>query len=395
MRDNTTETAPAEPAVSGDTMRAGEYIHYYANLLTLFRESKTPAEIEVMAHAAVDLRTTRIGEFATRLESLQSFYRATSGSRFAQPHLEGWDAQRIEALREQHGGLLLAAFHYGEHRHVVADLAALGIGFVAPIAKRNYFDAVSVFADAPTACANAPLMIEVEQRNVGRTLLTSLRRGRVGLIYVDGNMGPDGHLVAEGGTEIGFLGRRISVKTGIARLALSLKLPILPLLSIPGAEPGQPHRIMPMEPILPSAAGVDATEAETWLMQRCYDALASAVTAAPEHWEFAFCLHRWLRDASVATPLELAEGTIAQAQRIEIDPSTVIEYPRDDGVYWLHVGRQRAYRLPEWSRPLYAVLRDQSLPAAQIATLVQDQGDPAATHALLQQLASLELVRAA
>ena len=101
----------------------------------------------------------------------------------------------------------------------------MGVPFLAPVAKRAYFECMRIGRVSTHRFERAFRLIEVESTRVGRDLLKGLREGRVGLIYVDGNMGPDGHKVEEGGVEVDFFGRRIRVKEGIARLAHGLDYP--------------------------------------------------------------------------------------------------------------------------------------------------------------------------
>jgi lauroyl/myristoyl acyltransferase len=344
--------------------RPGELVHYFANLLTLFRDTRSLCEIDELAHAALALRERRIEQFDDRLSAALTVVRGASRPR---AHLAGWDLARIQQLRACHGGLLLALFHYGEHRHLLADLCCLGLPVVAPIAKLSQFHARALVASVPADCAMAPQLLEVENHGVGRSLLTALRSGRVGVIYADGNMGPDGQRVEESAVEVDFLGQRIRVKCGIARLAQALRLPVLPLLAVADAnDPARAHSVRMSAEILPDGSARSREAATRRIMQDCYDTLAAEVAAAPQHWEFAYCLHRWLRPVSTSEDVVPA-AQLTEAHWLKIDHSLVVAYPpQHDGVYWLHVGRQRAYRLPAWSVDLYPVLTAQSLPLHEV-----------------------------
>lgn len=353
--------------------RSLEFVHYYANLLRLFRGSRPIECIERDALAAVALREARIQGFAHRLDSARRHFEVVRGDARLAARLREWDVERLARLRRDHGGVLIAAFHYGEHRHVLSDLCCLGIPFVAPVAKRSYFDATAVFSAGPPDCAAAPMLLEVERPAVGRRLLGALKQGRIGVVYVDGNMGPDGHLVEESGTEVSLLGERIRVKCGIARLALALKLPVLPLITLPRPDlPMVADRLLAFPAILPpgDAPGERERHVRT-TMQGCYDALATAVAQAPEHWEFAFCLHRWLCSGAPpceASPCAEAGGAIA------VDPTVIVHYPRPDGVFWLNVVRQRAYRLPRWCADLYPFLRNSPRAPHEVAAHLAERG---------------------
>ena len=379
-------------------MRAGEFVHYQANFLKLFQHERSPAEVDDIARAAIALRQRRIDEFDERLRDVRAFFDGSNGDVRMAPYLGGWDVERIRALRRDHGGVLLAAFHYGDHRHVLTDLCCLGVPFVAPVAKQSYFDAPAAFSKGPADCADAPLLLEVEGRNVGKRLVSGLRGGRCGLIYVDGNMGPDGHLVEESGVEVAFLGHRIRVKSGIARLAMALRLPVLLVMSEPTPRTRGAGCLSSMTEILPAhgpRAGASPAAEGTRIMQACYDALAASVAKSPEDWEFAFCLHRWLcADPAAPAEPEPASTTLSDAQLISIDPATVLSYARDDGTFWLHVGRQRAYRIPDWGSELYPLLRNKPMAHGELVTLLKRRArsstDPAV---LLDLLHTLNLIR--
>jgi hypothetical protein len=384
-------TADARASEARDS-DAAEFIHYYTNLLRLFRGKRPLEQIERDARAAAALRDARIRGFAMRLDSARRHFELSRGDERFSTALNGWDMERIQRMRRDHGGLLIAVFHYGEHRHVLSDLCCLGVPFVAPVAKRSYFDATAIFAGGPPDCAAAPMLLEVERADVGRQLVAALRRGRIGVIYVDGNMGPDGHLVEESATEINFLGESIRVKSGVARLAIALGLPILPMIAVPRAElPMVATDLHAFPEILPTSGDRDDREHRVrTIMQRCYDALATAVIEAPEHWEFSLCLHRWLHpDACTAgsTP------GLSHGETLAVDPSMVVHYPRTDGLFWLHVGRQRGFRLPHWSADLYAFLSRSPRSHAQVVAHLRARGAPAEDIAeLIAQLHAADLV---
>ena len=352
----------ADTSTSGVT-RPGEFIHYYTNLLSLFGEQRPVAEIRAWAEAATSLRESAIDGFAEHLRSLASSFereRTTTGRRAEQmpiPLMQGLDEARLQSIVSEHGGLLIALFHYGEHRQIFPDLASLGVPYVAPVAKQAYFDCLELMQSGPEPFSQAMSLLEVEDPRVGRKLFSALRKGRAGLIYVDGNMGPDGHLVEEGGVRIEFLGKSIRVKAGIARLSIGLGLPVLPLFAL--THDGAVHaELKPL--IMPPAKTNLFDDAQTnsalnAIMQMLYAHLASEVRRAPEHWEFAFCFHRWVDEsAPVTLPSDGGDELPAENHALSVDVQRITEFRRDGDVFWIHVGRQRAYRLPQWAHGLYA-----------------------------------------
>ncbi len=368
---------------------ANEFIYYYINLLKLFRDTKPIAEIDRLASEAMLLRRQRIYEFGQHLTHIESFFRASLGERPLEPRLTSWNLDQLQSLREMYGSLLLAVFHFGEHRHVLSDLAALGIPFVAPIAKHAYFDATAIFRNGPPASKNAAMMLEVERRDVGRRLLGGLKAGRVGVIYVDGNMGPDGHMVEESAVEVDFLGLKIRVKSGIARLASSLSLPVVPMLA---QRSGKGGALLPVIVPRSSAKGAAREHEIVRIMQECYTTLGKAVSASPQDWEFAFCLHRWISvdpSSQQSDRPALAQTSSAKAR---IDPKNVVYYPRSDGIYWLHVEKQRAYKLPSWCGSIYHLLTETPQELQTLMTLLQERAPANETTNIVEQLHSLGLI---
>ncbi|MGB0132726.1 hypothetical protein [Dokdonella sp.] len=301
----------------------------------------------------------------------------------------------MKSIVKQHGGVLIALFHYGDHRQIFVDLASLGTPFVAPVAKHAYFDWAELMKQGPEPFKTAMSLLEVEDPRVGRKLFSALRKGRAGLIYVDGNMGPDGHLVEEGAIRLEFLGKRIRVKAGIARLSIGLGLPVLPLFA--STRSGTVHA--EAKPLIfpPSKASlVDDTQTDaalTSIMQTLYTQLASEVQRAPEHWEFAFCFHRWL-DEIEPTALPSKDGDLpAENHSLTVDAQRITEFRRDGEVFWIHVGRQRAYRLPQWARGLYAQLDSGHTTLGEsLSFLQQSGGAPKQARDLLTELMRLDLL---
>lgn len=388
----------AEGSKSGTT-QPGEFIHYYTNLLTLFGEQRPVSEIKQLARAAQANRVAAMDGFSTRLADLADNYAAQrlhSGQRAAQqaqPQLQGWEQSPLPQLIAQHGGVLVAMFHYANHRHVFSDLASMGEPFVAPVAKQAYFECSELAAAAPAAFEHSMMLLEVEDRRVGRKLLSALRKGRVGLIYADGNMGPDGHLVEEGGVVVDFLGKSIRVKAGIARLAIGLGLPIVPLLVRGDREVDQVcFRPAVLPPNKAELAGEDAEHAaQRDIMQSLYENLATEVERGPERWEFAFCFHRWLDQPAADLQLDDTDA-IGLDQPLWVDPQSVTQYQRADGVYWIHVGRQRAYRLPDWAAGLYQQMDGSQSLARSIDHLRCAGAEPELAGQLIDGLLELQLL---
>lgn len=392
-RSDQTSAAFGADLASGKRYGLGreEPTYYYINLLSLFGDKVPGSTIRTWAERAAEGRSAAIGAFERRLAQAGDRFdkeRRCTGERPAlMPDLvlQGWDEIDLGALRERHGGLLVALFHYGNHREVFLDLASLALPYVAPVAKHAYFSCTELIARGPEPFENAMRLIAVEDPRVGRQLLSGLRGGRIGLIYVDGNMGPEGDRVEEGAAEVEFLGRRIRVKLGIARLSRALRVPVLPLfVDRPHADADRAS--VRAGSLLPPP--VD-DQGQASMMQRLYDGLAAAVATDAAAWEFAFCLHRWIVDQRPATSL----GRAPAAAPLTMPPDRVALLSREEQDYWVHVGCQRAYALPTWARGLYGWLGSRRASADDILAWLQRRGAQAGdARKLLSELLRRDLL---
>ncbi len=390
----------AEQAGAPGVAQPGEFMHYYTNLLTLFGDRQPCARIEQMAKAAQVNRSDAMLGFSARLAELAEDFaaqRQRTGERAntqANPLLHGWERSPLPGLVETHGGVLVAMFHYAGHRHVFADLASMNLDFIAPVAKQAYFECSELATVAPLGFEQAMRLIEVEDPRVGRKLLSGLRQGRIGLLYADGNMGPDGHLVDEGGVTVDFLGKSIRVKAGVARLSISLGLPIVPLIIREGADGDGldfgPTLLPPDKATLNDVS--EETRAQQRIMQSLYQQLAQAVESRPERWEFAFCFHRWLDQNSAEVTESTPRLPVSEDQPLRLNPQRVTQMQRADGVYWIHVGRQRAYRLPTWAAGLYQRVDGTRSQSGLVADLHRAGADPAQARRLIGGLLDLQLI---
>jgi lauroyl/myristoyl acyltransferase len=379
----TTADSASIPGIADDLQVDGELAHFRLNLLTLFGGRRSQEWIDRMAHDAVEHRRHGLASMSLRLQTLrQRFDADASAGRCSAPpapYLAGWDLQAVRDALAASGGAMLAVFHYGAHRQILADLACLQLPYVAPVAEEAYFAQIEAMTHAPPACRDAVRLLQVERAEVGRELLRALRSGRIGVIYVDGNMGPDGHLVQEGSVVVDFLGQQIRVKAGIARLATRLGLPIIPAMVVDAAS----------GPAIRLGAAIDCRDPggdnpQQAVMQTLYDHLARQVEAAPQYWEFAFCLHRWLEaqpSASTAMPAAWRGD-----ERLFVDRTQVALYRRDEQLYWCHARRNRAYRIPPWAADLFDALQQPrsvaqlraalpTAPADQLPRLLEQLGN--------------------
>lgn len=332
---------------------------YYTNFLTLFNKSKELGDIRLISQQATQTRVSNQNCFDSRTDELLSIFHNDKSEQALDPHLKGWDLEVIYKLRAQYGGVLIALFHYGPHRHVLMDLACMGIDITSPIAKKAYWKQYELRDKAPGNIAHCMQLLEVEKETVGRELFLGLRAKRVGVIYVDGNMGPQTYQAGESTVIVDFFDRKIKVKAGITRLAQAFNYPILPAFT---AEMHDGPHVQFGRPILPRDKA-EQTKAEWQLstMQHLYKTLEQQVSIDPSQWEYAMCLHRWLakdpNQGGIASntdkhPIEpLDHEDIIQINRKNV---SVIE--RGEKSFWVDVNAEKGYMAPTFMPHLFKSL---------------------------------------
>jgi lauroyl/myristoyl acyltransferase len=383
---NSAETQPSAAAEqqsdghsNGHDADHNEVVAYMRmNFMMLLHDQLGTQAIQQLAQQAARRRQHHADSFQQYLSQLIASFRAqraqTDNDDFPPPanFLDGWPVATIQQIRQQHQGLLIALFHFGEHRHVAVDMAAQGLNMVAPIAGQAFWDYYQLRNLGPAVLANSIQLLEVEQHNVGRKLVLALKRGDIGVIYVDGNMGPDGTKVQEGGVGVHFLGREIQVKAGIARMAQSFGLPILPLFVRRKTIDDQCHTtalnsyvhlgklVAPATKHDLKQGRVDKDADLERLMQSLYTQLGAEVQRDPANWEFALCFHRWLQrpneneiDAQqtgdqsadptgIASPVNL--GQQPDQLRLCMDKERVTPLFSKGQLIWIDIQRQKGFK---------------------------------------------------
>ena len=92
------------------------------------------------------------------------------------------------------------------------------------------------------------------------------------------------------------------------------------------------------------------------MMQSLYRHLEARVRHAPALWEFAFCLHRWMVDGERGPRPEAPSRGLPERLTVRLDEVAFFE--REGEPYWVHVGQQRAFRVPLWARGLHGFLAE-------------------------------------
>lgn len=316
-----------------------------------------------LAEQSDKFRSFCIDRFDKRLFTLINDFSAPCNSTTPDVAHSGWKGayRKISSAKQQYGSVILALFHYGIHRDIIVDLACNNIPIAAPIAGKAYWDFYQQRHIAPDNFADCFNLIEVDSPSVGKQLVKQMRMGRLITIYADGNMGPDGVHVAEGGTEVNFFHRKISVKEGVARLARSFKLPVLPLFS--KAAPGSSHNYR--------ISTGKLVQHDSNIMQELYGQLESCIVKHPQNWEFITCSHRWITQENNALPVNAP--SYAEASNFRLNPQFVRIVQQKNSTFLLNLKKQKAFKLPNWATGITQLLVQGC--TAQNLRLWIEQGD--------------------
>ena len=402
--------------------------HYnptYLNLLSVFGEELTNEEVHSLAIKCIKAKLLSEGEYYFYLS--QVFELVTSGPRKTQPavddllRLKGWDLGLIRSLLSRGRGLIICSFRFGAIRHVPIDLALLGFP-ISQIANQPVYEGMQAAFDSLGPCPwetppvpgestpqaeNIRLLktLSVDDPRCTVEFVNALKRNETVMFCIEGNSGADGPWGNTSKSTIDFLGLRIAVKNGAARLAAALRTPILPVI-VPRDGPARGQIVFGEPIILPSTLKHSESEKLAQAsMQSLYALMESYVHLDPKQWEGWSALHRWrLHDDDVdASRRELSEAdsqTIAtllrDGKKFNVNPRRVAQLPTKDGVMWVDLKTLKGFQNPKWAgEDLLATLS--SPPGLDLDWINRKQSDPdweAKIYLLLAYLQRSELIAA-
>lgn len=340
-------------------------------------------EADAFAVENHEYRSFCINEFDKRLAFLIEYFTDNNGTVIPEAEHSGWDrvCSEIRAIQQQHGGVILALFHFGLHRSILVDLACKGIPVVSPVAGKAYWDFYQQKHISPAEFANCFNLIEVDNPSVGKQLVRQMRKGQTVTIYVDGNMGPDGVHVSEGGVEVCFFNKKIHVKAGVSRLASTFKMPVLPLFSLAKPNSKNCYQIIAGE-ALPTNSDV---------MQGLYFQLEEHIRLRPQEWEYITCCHRWMQQHIGTFFNDIYEPYKSTGLQLNRQNARLVDQGGE--VLLFNLKRQTAVRLPAWSGELKHLLSNGGT-ANDVQQWLEQDDENQLKVKLINELISKELVTA-
>jgi hypothetical protein len=271
--------------------------------------------------------------------------------------------------------LIICSFRFGAIRFIPIEIALLGFPIWEAVNQPTHevmqsaFDSLGPYGNGeilvrpeerPPQAENIRLLktVNAEDDRCTVQLVNALKRGEIIGLCIEGNTGSDGPWGDTSKSTINFLGHRISVKNGAARLAAALGAPILPVVALKDGEAS--GQLFFSEPIIPPA-GLKRSENERFVqasMQSLYALLESYARRYPEQWEGWSALHRWrLRGDEVAAsnrvsrnadPREIA-GLLRDGKRFRVNQRRVAQLPTKEGVMWVDLKTLKGFQNPKWA----------------------------------------------
>jgi hypothetical protein len=351
----------------------------YQNLL-----NTTESSADSLASENIEFRDQCIRDFDDRLNNLVCQFSSPNHHLFPQPVHLGWEevTEKIYTAKSKHGNVILALFHFGKHRDIIVDLACNGIPIAAPIAGKAYWDFYEQRDIAPVEFAECFNLIEVDNPSVGKQLIKHLKSNRFITIYADGNMGPDGAHVVEGGINIDFFDKSFAVKEGIARLARAFNFPVLPLFSILDTENNDHFKI---------EAG-ELVHAENNVMQVIYKQLENKIHKRPQHWEFITCAHRWINaQENPTTKPTTKEDSLSEVKSFKIDTKFVRIAQINNKTHLINLKTQKSYIIPSWAMDVISSLQ-QGCSASSLNQWIESNINNQPSKKFINELIEKELV---
>jgi Bacterial lipid A biosynthesis acyltransferase len=379
--------------------------HYnptYLNLLSVFGEELTNEKVHSLAIRCIKAKLLSECEYYLYLSQVLELLK--SGSRKPDQNLlrlKGWDLDLIRSLLSRGRGLIICSFRFGAIRYLPVDLALQGFP-VCQIINQPYYEGMKPVFESLRPCnrETPPIPGESIPRAENIRLLKSLcvedpsctvefvdalKRNEIVVFCIEGNSGADGPWGDTSRSTIDFLGHRLAVKNGAARLAAAMRTPILPLVVLrDGDASGQ---IFFSEPIIPPA-GLKLSKTEEFAqasMQSLYARMESYVHSYPKQWEGWSALHRWRLcgddvDASRHKLGDTDSQAIARLLRdgktFSVNPRRVAQLPTKDGVMWVDLKTLKGFQNPKWAGDQNVLAALSSSPGLDLAWINRSNSDP-------------------
>lgn len=347
------------------------YDPLYLNLLAIFYKKLSTTEI---ARIAAECTRSAIWNNRVLNRWMDALPDVVTVDKKPLRKLQGLDGQWIKSLAIQHHGLIICTFRLGQYNLLPFEIALNGVD-VTWIAKNTVCAAINESRLALKArLASLPAkndkdieslengcrmgVLPVIEESTSLKLLRALKTGKVVLVHADGNAGLNRKTPSSSRCDVQFMDFSISVKTGIANLAWTAKVPILPMIAVmDGMDSG---RVCCGELIFRPHSGT-AVDRDVFIrhtMQSLYDFLGEYGRARPEQWPGVASVHKWRREPAAGSPGVLAtgeqandqvKGELAEGRKYVLNEAGAIAaLSRRDGWILVDMKSLKSFKPPQW-----------------------------------------------
>ncbi|MGB1276725.1 MAG: lysophospholipid acyltransferase family protein, partial [Nannocystaceae bacterium] len=307
----------------------------------------------------------------------------------AWPRLALHDRPRLDRAVQRSRGVILAPAHFGAYRWLAIELVAQGYPVTLLVDPENQ-EAVEQDVSMRMQEVFPELgwdrfdTVSSGETSALWSLARALRKGRIVVMFADGNSGTEGRAAPKGALHIPFLGHTIRVRPGIAALAATTGASILPVY----AHASKRHHVARIDPEILRPTKEPKKVFINRAMTMLYQGLEREIERRPGDWEEWWLLPHWI----VGRP-NLPERCPPTRRLTLTGPSLVRRRLKlvDPGIWAIQLDQQaEVLDLAQGSSlgnaPLLTDLIDaceQNLPVRQ---WLDRQAEPRDAKALLQQL---------
>ncbi|PRQ05841.1 lipid A biosynthesis lauroyl acyltransferase [Enhygromyxa salina] len=218
------------------------------------------------------------------------------------PKIECLGAEHLHAARAEGRGVIVVPAHFGGYHWTSLALLHAGVPVSLLVDARNQAFLNSdvaqrmlpMYMDAGTFDAHglgAFETIDSEDAMSLWRLRKAVVAGRAAVMFIDGNSGIDGRLVAKGSVRASLFGRDVWVRPGIAALAQATGAAIVPVVT--HFDQRTDTARFTFEAPVEAAAGLTRKQARAELMRTLFAWLEAQILARPEQWEEWWLLTKW------------------------------------------------------------------------------------------------------
>lgn len=288
-RDNLIRKYLTESNIDNNESLYGQYTMVSSNLANYLPEIDAKKHMQLFIQLLIHKKLSKLEQAAEEALS----YLTT----------ENLTEDTLQYLREKPA--IICTFHTGSYRMINMFLVKMKIPFTLVIGKsileREGQAYYSLFTSLKGDFRNDGFkIIDAENAQSGLQMIRELKKGRVLLLFLDGNSGAGTATVKnENACIINFLYQQLYARTGIGYLGHAAQVPIFPVINYRPS--WNEIRLKFYEAILPDN-NEDRGQFAKRAIQMLYDHVATIIRKYPEQWEAWLYLHKVAKISNQLAP---------------------------------------------------------------------------------------------